>query len=440
MGLKGKVFKAVLVPGVVLLLLAAGACLWLYVSVHWPTVDHNPVPFLDPPEPSNRIGPGYPPFRTEAVEGGFEVLDRSGRVMILRGATLDAGRHDGPPLAKLRRQGLNLVRLEIPWSDLEPMGGRASPDTLSRVSRFLDEAGRHGIGVLLGSRFEGAAPDWTRRISDSWDPTDGTVAAARFLLDFLGGEWTPDQRSLQDHLIGAWVTLAATVRNHPALVGYEAAPGPACPTPPASWFSMDEPDCRAALGAFHARFVQALRATDAKALLFMDARPAGAYVDGLVIRVPTPAEGVNPSDARAEATGRHGAPIVFTGALPATDFPSTGDMDRAGASWILPVETVIAATPLPFPERTAGRPVTWETRPDTGFRFTYRQGEVTAETFLFMPGGEPRWTVKVSDGHVHWPGDDPDVLVWITNPTVHTHTMTARTRPPSTLPHGDDGH
>ena len=438
-GLMGKVSRAWLAGGVVLPLLAAGAWCWLYAAVHWPDVAHHPVAFLEPPDPSNRIGPGYPPYRSEPVNGGFEILDRSGRLLVLRGAALEARPEAPPTLGKLRRRGINLVRLEIPWRDLEPRPGHPSRDTLAHVGRLLDEAGRHGVGVLLASppwkdtarHPRKGLPDWAFRI-----PPVGTLgeisAGARFLADFLEGVWTPDQLSLQDHLMGAWVTLARTVRNHPSLLGYEVTPGPACPSPPLSWFSVDATACHTALQGFRSRFVATLRAADGKALVFANARPAGTFVDGLVIWAPPPREGVGLAKAKSEMALEHGAPVVFTGSSLTAEILSTRDLDAAWASWLLPEKTVLAATPHPFPERIAGRPVSFEIRPaaapDTDFRFTFRQGEVTAETFLFMPGGESRWSVKVSDGRVHWSAGDPDVLVWITNPTVHTHTMSARTR------------
>ncbi|NOZ00873.1 MAG: hypothetical protein GXP54_03165 [Deltaproteobacteria bacterium] len=281
---------------------------------------------------------------------------------------------------------------------------------------------------------------------------------ARFLLDFLGGAWTPDNTSLQDHLISSWTSLAASLRNHPALIGYELYETPGCLSGPTAWLAMGLDDCMAATAAFQGRFAASLRSADGNALLFIRSPPGmTAPLTGIpamkesgqedprkmnpgkthlvegTVTVMHPDRWVGPSDM-ASSTARNPTtrnPVVFV-VKSDSGGPSMDALDKAMACAFIPLDAALSTNPHPTPDRIAGQPVAFGYRSIIDQRreyvLTLRQGTEVSDTVIFLPGGSNGFTVDVSDGRTRWTQGDPQRLVWTANPTIHTHTMTARPR------------
>jgi hypothetical protein len=127
------------------------------------------------------------------------------------------------------------------------------------------------------------APPWAHRpgvVADG--PTDGDCrhdgpagladlpGELRWWADFLDASWTPDDVALQDHVIWSFMQLAATLRGHPALLGYGPLDAPRCYAGAlGAWLYPGERDCEEALSGFYRQFGRGIRAMDLDALVFL---------------------------------------------------------------------------------------------------------------------------------------------------------------------------
>ncbi len=334
------------------------AALWR-LARHTETPDHA-VPFLRPPE---RPAPsrGVPLFRTARVEDRFEVVDDTGRVVVLRGVQMEAAALRPPhrPVAlgdedafeQLKSWGINTVHLAVPWEAIEPSPRSLNLEHVRYIQWFLDAAHRAGMVVVIASPLQGAsrclggwgAPAWAIRPglvpeevlasgceAPPW-PWRNWARRLRWWADFYDGAWTPDDLALQDHVVWAYVRLAEVLQNHPALLGYGLAWGAPCEQGGlAAWLYPGRRPCEEALADFLQRLALALRAVDADALFFVQEPvrwdgegPSGVAlkpppVEGLVLSVPMGAtsKGVDvPLDLHAlveRASAQYRAPFVLS--------------------------------------------------------------------------------------------------------------------------------
>lgn len=372
-----------LAAGALALVLAAATLgvLW-HLARHAGAPDHA-VPFLEPPDrpaPSH----GVPLFRTARVGERYEVVDDAGRVVLLRGVEMGSGSLRPPyrpialgderPFWQLRSWGFNAVRLAVPWEALEPTPRTLNLDHVRYVQWVLEAAHRNGLVVIVDNPLHGVsrclggagAPVWAHRpglaseeavASDCADPGERWLPdwprRLRWWADFYDGAWTPDDRSLQDHLIHVFVKLAEVLQNDPALLGYGLVSGAPCDHDGlAARLYPGATACEAALSDFHRRFARALRAVDADALLFFEEPtrwhgegPSGVGVeappvDGVVWSVPAQSVvGEGPwrrADCRLlpdlqallrRATVQYHAPLVLSG----VEAPGTGARARDAA-------------------------------------------------------------------------------------------------------------
>ncbi len=331
---KGKRVAAVIVltAGTLAVLLVAVAAGVVWDQARHVGAPNRAVPFVEPPD---RPAPsrGVPLFRVVRGRDRFEVVDDVGRVVLLRGVVAGSGSLVPPhrPIAlgdddafrQLRSWGFNAVRLVVPWEALEPAPRALNLDHVRYLQWFLDAAHRNGLVVVVDNALSGAsrclggtgAPAWAHRpglvseeavASGCADPGHSWLPdwprRLRWWADFYDGAWTPDDLSLQDHLIWAVGKVAEVLQDHPALLGYVLVSGAACgPDGLAAWLYPGRVACEAALSDFLRRFARAVRAVDADALLFFEEpvrwdeeRPSGVAiepppVDGMVWSVPAQA-------------------------------------------------------------------------------------------------------------------------------------------------------
>ncbi len=170
------------------------------------------------------------------VEGRW-LRDRRGRVVLLRGATytasetgVDFGGFDGPgeeTLAGLEHLGLNLVRLPIAWSMVEPAPDQRTTHELHLdVDPIVRLAAAHGMGVVLTMRHS------PRGGCDEHDP-----AIPRWVCASVGAEtdpscafWTglgPSGVPLRTHFARTWAAIADHYRQDARIVGLDLLDEPA---------------------------------------------------------------------------------------------------------------------------------------------------------------------------------------------------------------------
>lgn len=367
---RGRIAAIAVLAAVVLALVLAGATggvLW-HLARHAGAPDRT-VPFVEPPDrpaPSH----GVSLFRVARAGDRFEVMDDAGRVVVLRGVCVGSGSLRPPhrPIAlgdddafrQMRSWGFNAVRLAVPWEALEPAPRSLNLDHIRYVQWVLDAAHRNRLVVIVDNPLFGVsrclggagAPVWAHRpglVSEDAAASDCADPGGRWLpdwprrlrwwADFYDGAWTPDDLSLQDHLIRVFVKLAEVLQDHPALLGYALVSGAPCDHDGiAAWLYPGATACEAALSDFLSRFARAVRAVDADALVFFEepARwdadaPSGVEVeappvDGVVWSVPARSVlGRGPVDREdcrllpdlqalvRRATVQYHAPLVLSG-------------------------------------------------------------------------------------------------------------------------------
>jgi len=432
-------------------LLGLGALSWLHVSVNRLCGEDRPVGFMKPP-PLPRLDSASPPrFRSSLVGDRLEIVDAQDRAMVFHGASISRPVGDPDDLfRRLAARGINAVLLPISWDEVEPSPGRISSEYIEYLRGLLREAGSHGIGVVLSNPLHGtcgeggmtSVPDWAARCDDDnpWITPTGMVRRVRFQADFMGGLWSPDDMSLQDHMFASWAAVARTLRGHPALIGYRPYGISVCSDGIEAWLLGDRPDCGPARKAYHNRFLSTLRSHDPTSLIIVtpetivDGLPPGSPLELTVIARPLPSMGTDPAEMIEEDFEHFGMSTILTPSCDDGPLLPVKDLDTALASAFLPLDRTLSSSPRPMPRRVPGTPVSYGTSLDahgrSEFVFTFRSGDIVSDAYVFVPGGKSAWSIDISDGHQRWSSGSPDILVWTTNPAIHTHTLRAKERLP----------
>jgi len=235
-------------------------------------------------------------FDTEpGNRGGFK--DPDGRSLHFVGAVLEVAidwSESAPtlPFREFKASGYNVIRVPVPWSDLEPEPMNVSAETLLAVRGFLDRAAAAGIAVILQNQvpfsdigacqLNAGGPDWAFRVPVTGDPArhgqcqdDGadandaartqasaSIRADRFFSDFIYADWTPDGLTLQDHLIRSWTKLAEVAGRSAGLLGYQIVSTTPCPGDATA-------GCTRAWQEFLDRFVQGVLAVADTSVFFI---------------------------------------------------------------------------------------------------------------------------------------------------------------------------
>ncbi len=170
------------------------------------------------------------------VEGIFDVTFGDGRLSLEPIPVFDDG-----DAATMARFGLNLLRLPISWSGLEPVRGRFDTAYLDRIAAVVALCRAHGIVVLLDFH------------QDAFSKEIGEDGAPRWVLDlllgsnnypYLGGPLTDlgarrrapatlaacrqfflDAGGVQEDLAAAAVVLARRFARERGVLGYEILRG-----------------------------------------------------------------------------------------------------------------------------------------------------------------------------------------------------------------------
>jgi endoglycosylceramidase len=230
-----------------------------------------------------------------------QITDVRGRTVILRGVNVnqlnDYAQNDQPlpttaPLsradfASMATLGVNVVRLNLAWSALEPTPGAFDQNYVARIRRAVDDARSFGIYTVLdmhqdawgksvgtpagqscpplmkpGIGWDGA-PAWAT-LTDGW--TTCNIAGVREISPAVARAFQnfyDDRDGIQDHLVRTWARLAEAFKNDSAIAGYdllnEPNPGLRTPGPAAEQ-----------LGRFYERTIKAIRATGSKHLVIFE--------------------------------------------------------------------------------------------------------------------------------------------------------------------------
>ncbi|MET7302316.1 cellulase family glycosylhydrolase [Embleya sp. NPDC005575] len=156
---------------------------------------------------------------------GFDLSDKNHR-----GAEAFADIHESD-LREMAAHGFNLARLAFFWDDLEPAQGRYDRAYLAKMRRILDWADRYGVKVVLDAHQDIYGPHFGARGIPDWATRDDGLPFEPIPGDWFSEYFEPSVQAAFDHLYNdsdlraaqarMWMTVAATLGRHPALLGYD---------------------------------------------------------------------------------------------------------------------------------------------------------------------------------------------------------------------------
>lgn len=168
-------------------------------------------------------------YGREIVFNGLNVVNKNARDGFIP-------RTDELMLDRFEAWGINLVRLGINWSALEPEPFQYSQAYLDKVARVVDVFGDRGIYVMLdmhqdlyGQKFDNGAPEWATLDNDLPHLT-GPVWSDSYLIspavqtafdNFWANKQVPGGTGLQDHYAAAWSRVAERFAGNPMVIGYD---------------------------------------------------------------------------------------------------------------------------------------------------------------------------------------------------------------------------
>ena len=237
----------------------------------------NTVSFLSPPKPFYIKG-AVPEVQTKDIMGQKEVVDGESRVLFFRGISfpIKKGQEVDLEVLKLAKDaGMNAINLMVSWKDLEPLPLKIDLDFVLRLREIVRKAGEVGLRVVISTDMFlenqdilDAVPSFAIR-PKRFGLSPDFLWKIRFLQDFLANEFTPDDLTLQDHLISVFVKLAETLQRERNLLGYSPFLSFDLPSSFLEKTLFQNPEtCSNALLDFYERFATALRAKDWNAIMF----------------------------------------------------------------------------------------------------------------------------------------------------------------------------
>ncbi|WKX68940.1 cellulase family glycosylhydrolase [Streptomyces sp. XD-27] len=251
------------------------------------------VPAAEPAQalaPTERAAPSRdwtPPSGTVTTPDGVTRLaDRYGRALRLRG--LNLGKTDTVTeehIAQLARDGFDLLRLNIQWEKVEPRRGRYDTRYLRSLDRVLDWADRHRVLVLVDWHQDVYGPAFGHNGIPAWATRTDGLPFEPNPDDWFADYFQPAVQAAFTHLYddadlraaqtAAYAEVAATLRGHRSLLGYDLFNEPFGPVPGDPTDPDDQADAAAALergrlAAMYRRLIGAVRAADPDAWLFLE--------------------------------------------------------------------------------------------------------------------------------------------------------------------------
>ena len=173
---------------------------------------------------------------------GTRFLDSAGKPVIFHGINVVqkskeqgyVGNLSATDFARIRKWGMNCIRLGIFWDGLEPEPGHIDEAYLERIARMVGWARAEGLFVLLDMhqdlysvKFSDGAPAWA--VLDEGKPhTTGAVwsdayyvsEAVQTALDhFWANSPARDGVGLQDHYARVWRRVAERFAQEPSRPG-----------------------------------------------------------------------------------------------------------------------------------------------------------------------------------------------------------------------------
>ena len=238
--------------------------------------------------------PAFAPLVVRADADGARIVDADGNRVTLRGFNInqlgeyfqrDPALATVQPLteqdfADIASLGMNVVRLTLSWSLLEPERGQVSQAYLDRVRQALGWARAHGVRVLLDIHQDAwsthvAAPPGTRCCAGTdpmigWDgaPAWATLTDGTPPCQVTGRDLAPnvsrafqsfyvDRDGIQTRLVQDWQVLAREFGDDATVAGYDLLNEPN--------FGESPPLASTLLLAnYYARAIQAIRAGEAQ--------------------------------------------------------------------------------------------------------------------------------------------------------------------------------
>jgi hypothetical protein len=245
--------------------------------------------------------PGFHPVDSD----GHVLRDAQGRTLILRGynvklnglfdVTPDNGqpvRETIPPLgdadfALMQKSGVNVLRLPINWSAIEPQKGQFPPSYLDAVAAFLDKVRPYGIYVFLDFHEDGwskdlcedGAPAWATVVTDS---TEGGLSndchVSNAAISAHSNFFDHNVNDLQGAFAAMVQQVASRFVKDDLVLGYEIFNEPL-----ASDMSVDP---------FSVKIAQAIRQVDARHLILWEPTGYRNFINrAYVSSTPFPVEG-----------------------------------------------------------------------------------------------------------------------------------------------------
>ncbi|MDI2126637.1 cellulase family glycosylhydrolase [Yinghuangia seranimata] len=186
--------------------------------------------------------PGHGHGRPDRVTVGDRtyIADEQGRATQWRGFNLSDKGHRGTEafadihesdLRDMAARGFNLARLAFFWDDLEPTRGHYDRSYLAKMRRILDWADKYHVKVVLDAHQDIYGPHFGARGIPDWATRDDGLPFEPIPNDWFSEYFEPSVQTAFDHLYNdrdlraaharMWMTVAASLGHHPALLGYD---------------------------------------------------------------------------------------------------------------------------------------------------------------------------------------------------------------------------
>ncbi|TVL91383.1 cellulase family glycosylhydrolase [Streptomyces sp. SAJ15] len=219
-------------------------------------------------------------------DGRAHLADRHGRALRPRG--LNLGKTDTVTedrVAKLAADGFDLMRLNIQWERVEPRRGHYDTGYLRYLDRILGWADRHRVLVLVDWHQDVYGPAFGHNGMPAWATRTDGLPFEPNPDDWFSDYFQPAVQAAFTHLYddadlraaqaAVYAKVAATLRGHPSLLGYDLfnepfGPIAGDPSDPADQLAAAIRLETGRLPAMYRRLIAAIRSVDRDAWLFLE--------------------------------------------------------------------------------------------------------------------------------------------------------------------------